>query len=206
MRQRLILLALLAVLVTIAACESDNAKDDTSNESRATTSEPTTSGKGGPASGGIVAVRLEGIGGHFREGFEIGLRFENAEGEVIAATLWGDFVQSQGILSLDAFYDSVLEQVVPMGEIVVLATVNVGQAGAAVPPDLDGDLKCRLEVQVPESGRVDVEVGFSNHENCLRVIPGGWQEPPSLPWAVSDMTGEGQDMQGLSGRGEVHLK
>lgn len=57
-----------------------------------------------------MAVSLEETGGPFREGFEIGLRFENTEWRVIAATLWSDFVKSQGIQNREAFYDSVLEQ------------------------------------------------------------------------------------------------
>ncbi len=122
---------------------------------------------------GVVAVSLEEVGGFFIEGFEIGLRFENATGEVIAATLWSDFVVSQGDTSLEDFYDSILEQVVPAGELVVLATANVGMGPPPEVPDLGGDLRCRLEVVVPENGRVNVEVSFVNHENCLSVISGG---------------------------------
>ncbi|MBT8247246.1 MAG: hypothetical protein KJN73_05495 [Acidimicrobiia bacterium] len=144
---------------------------------------------GGPATG-LVAVSLEEVGGFFHEGFEIGLRFENAEGEVIAATLWSDFVVSQGVKGLEDFYDSILEQVVPAGELVVLATVNVGIGPPPEVPDLGGDLRCRIEVVVPENDRVNIEVSFVNHENCLRLIPGGWQEPPDYSFVLDSSCGE----------------
>lgn len=35
-------------------------------------------------------------------------------------------------------------------------------------PDLAGDLRCRLEVDVPGSSRVDVEVTFDDSDDCLR--------------------------------------
>jgi hypothetical protein len=75
---------------------------------------------------GTIAVRIEDVDGFFIEGFEVGLRFETPDGEVIASTLWTDFVQSLGAESIDAYYDSVLEQDVPAGTVVVLASANVG--------------------------------------------------------------------------------
>ena len=46
----------------------------------------------------------------FIEGFEVGLRFEATDGEVIASTLWSDFVAASGDDTTDAYYDSVLTQ------------------------------------------------------------------------------------------------
>ena len=118
---------------------------------------------------GVVAVSIEEMSGRLIEGFEVGLRFETADGEVIDSTLWSDFVQSQGSASLDAYYESILEQDVPSGEVVVLASANVGPGGPPEVPDLDGELRCRLVVDVPDDGRVEVEVGFADQEDCLRL-------------------------------------
>ncbi len=118
---------------------------------------------------GVVAVRLQDVDGYFIEGFEIGLRFETATKEVIAATLWSDFVLSTGDDGIDAYYDSVLEQSVPAGTITILATANVGMGPGPVIPDPNGALDCRLTVEVPADGRIDVEVGFDDG-NCLREL------------------------------------
>jgi hypothetical protein len=118
---------------------------------------------------GTVAVHIEELDGVFVEGFEVGLRFETPEGEVLGSTLWSDFVQTQQDDSLDAYYDSVFEQEVPAGSVVVLASVNVGIGPPPEVPDLDGPLRCRLEVEVPDGGRVDVEVRFDDPDACLRL-------------------------------------
>lgn len=118
---------------------------------------------------GVIAVQLEDLDGVFVEGFEVGLRFETPDGEVIGSTLWSDFVASMPDASLDAFYDSVLEQDVPAGSVVVLASANVGIGPPPEIPDLDGPLRCRLEVVVPQDGRVDIEVTFDDPDACLRL-------------------------------------
>jgi hypothetical protein len=117
---------------------------------------------------GTIAVSLEEVQGAFIEGFEIGLRFETPEGEVFHKQLWTDFVQSLGSDTIDAYYDSVFEQPVPAGDVVVLASVALGMGPAPVPPDLDGDLDCRLPVTVPADGRVEVQVSFdASTGSCL---------------------------------------
>lgn len=98
---------------------------------------------------GAVAVRIEEIDGFLIEGFEVGLRFETPDGEVIASTLWTDFVQSLWVDSIGDYYDSVLQQEVPAGTVAVLASANVGLGPPPEVPDLTGDLRCRLEVEVP---------------------------------------------------------
>ena len=124
---------------------------------------------GDQASGsGVIAVHIEELDGVFVEGFEVGLRFETPDGEVIGSTLWSDFVESRADASLGAYYDSVLEQDVPAGTVVVLASANVGIGPPPEIPDLDGPLRCRLEVVVPQDGRVDVEVTFDDPDVCLR--------------------------------------
>ena len=119
---------------------------------------------------GTINVRLEPVNGFFIEGFEVGLRFETPDGETIASTLWTDFVESTDNSSLDAFYTSVLGQPVPAGDVVVLATANVGIGPGPVIPDPSGDLDCRIVVSVPADGEVTVEVSFSGDGNCLREI------------------------------------
>lgn len=113
-----------------------------------------------------LAEETDGV---FIEGFEVGLRFETPDGELIGSTLWSEFVESQGDESLDAYYDSVLEQEVPAGNVVVLASANVGIGPPPEVPDLDGALRCRLEVEVLDTGRVDAEVTFDDPHDCLRL-------------------------------------
>jgi hypothetical protein len=154
MRSRLFVLA----LVTSAAVAGCGDEPDT-------TSAPDESVSGM----GTVAVHIEEIDGVFIEGFEVGLRFEAPEGNVVGSTLWSDFVDSQGDVSIDAYYDSVLEQEVPAGPVVIRASANVGIGPAPEVPDLDGALRCRLDVTVPGAGRVDVEVTFDDPDDCLRL-------------------------------------
>ena len=124
----------------------------------------------GDAATGTVAVHLEEVEGVFMEGFEVGLRFETPDGEVLGSTLWSDFVQSQSDEpTMEDHYTSVFEQEVPAGEIVVLAEANVGIGPPPEVPDLDGDLRCRLVVDVPDGATVDVEVTFSGDADCLRL-------------------------------------
>ncbi len=149
------LLVLAAVTAAVTACGGPDA---------ASTQDRTVS-----SGNGTVAVRLEQIDGVFVEGFEVGLRFETPEGNIISSTLWSEFIETQGDASLDAYYNSVLEQDVPAGPVVVLATANVGMGPPPEVPDLDGDLRCRLEVDVPADGRVDVEVTFDDPNDCLRL-------------------------------------
>lgn len=131
---------------------------------------------------GTVLVRLEPVAGVFIEGFEVGLRFETTDGEVIAATLWSDFVQSLGRTDLDAFYDSVLTQPVPPGVIRVLAEANVGMGPGPVIPDLEGDLPCEVTLDVGPNTEVVVEVSFDGSDDCLHVIPSedSSREQPSI--------------------------
>jgi hypothetical protein len=153
-------LLLAALAVSLGACGDDDptttAGDDTAS-----------------AATGTIFVHLEEASGIFIEGFEVGLRFETTSGEVIDATLWTDFVQSQSGdgAAIEAYYDSVLEQEVPAGPVVVLASVAIGMGPGPVAPDLDGDLDCRLEVDVPADGRVEIEVAFdSSTGRCLTEV------------------------------------
>jgi hypothetical protein len=59
----------------------------------------------------------------------------------------------------------------PAGIVVVEAEVSIGIGPGPVPPDLDApELPCRLEVEVPDGGRVDVEVSFQPEGDCLRKV------------------------------------
>ncbi len=155
MRTYLPALAMLAMMVSSNACGVDAVRTD--------------SGSTESGGQGTVAVHIQEMDGVFVEGFEVGLRFEQIDGEVIASTLWSDFVESLGSESKDAYYDSVLEQTVPAGTVVVLASANVGIGPPPEVPDLAGDLRCRLKVEVPAEGRVDIEVTFDDAANCLRL-------------------------------------
>ncbi len=170
----------LASIVLLAACGSDDTSSGAESEAPPVTvgdtlpevdAPPTDPGTTDPeqASTGTINVRLDEVEGFFIEGFEVGLRFETPDGEVIDSTLWSDFVAAQGDPDISAFYESVLEQHVPAGEVVVLASANVGAGPPAEVPDLDGDLQCRLVVDVPANGSVDVVVTFSGNEECLEL-------------------------------------
>jgi len=137
-------------------------------------------GTGAPAAPGAVRVRLEPVEGFFIEGFEIGLRFETGAGERIAATLWTDFVATTGRDDLEAFYDSVLVQEVPAGDVRLLAQVEIGMGPGPSIPDVDGPLPCSLELDVPAGGSVEVEVSFEGGDGCLRLVaPGGAGPDPA---------------------------
>ena len=171
-----LLVALVAITVLAVSCGSDGAAatDDAPNEP--TTTQPdqsdqaeTTTVPGREADTGTIDIRLEEVEGIFIEGFEIGLRFETADGDVLASTLWSDFVTSAGSSAPDAFYTSVLSQPVPTGDVVVLATVNIGAGPPPVVPELDGEMDCRLEVTVPAGDTIAVEVSFADAD-CLRLV------------------------------------
>jgi hypothetical protein len=121
------------------------------------------------AGAGQVKIHLEEVQGIFIEGFEVGIRIETVEGETLYATLWTDFVQAQDDPNITDYYQTVLTQAVPATEIVVLATVNVGQRPAPVRPDITGEMACRLVLNVPADGVVEIELGFNGAENCLSV-------------------------------------
>jgi hypothetical protein len=161
---KLLVLVLAAASFALVGCGDDDPSTIAGSPDETTT---TTESSGS----GTVAVSLEPVEGMFTEGFEIGLRFETADGEVLDKQLWTDFVQSLPDTAsggIDAYYKSVLEQPVPAGDVVVLASVAIGMGPGPVPPDLDGDLDCRLPVTVPPDGRVEVQVSFdSSTGDCL---------------------------------------
>jgi hypothetical protein len=155
----------LAALPLLAGCGDD---DDAAGDDGTGPSE--VDGEADEAGGeGTVAVHLEATEGIFVEGFEVALRFETGDGEVLDSLLWTEFVAGLGDQSIEAFYDSVLEQPVPAGPVVVHAEVALGIGPPPVPPDPTGELACRLEVDVPDGGTVEVEVAFTDAD-CLREV------------------------------------
>ena len=131
---------------------------------------PIDTGGSDPSPKGTVTVQLEEVEGIFVEGFEIGLRFETADGDVIDSTLWTNFVADLGDQAPERFYDAVLSQQVPAGSVVVFATVNVGIGPPPEVPDLSGEMQCRLDITVGESQVVAVEVDFSGTSDCLQTL------------------------------------
>jgi hypothetical protein len=155
MRTRWVGVMVLAGLAAVAACGDDDGGAAEADD-------------GGT---GTVAVSLEPTDGFLVEGFEVGLRFSDADGTEINRVLWSDFVASQGDDSIEAFYDSVLEQEVPAGPVVVEAQVSIGIGPPPEPPNLDADeLPCRLEVEVAAGERVEVQVAFLPEGDCLSVL------------------------------------
>lgn len=166
-RAAALLLSLLPLVV--AGCD-----DGTEELTTATGSRDPAADDGGEAMAapGEVHVQLEEVEGFFIEGFEVGLRFETASGEVIASTLWSDFVASTERTEIEAFYDSVLTQEVPAGTVRVGAEVNIGMGPGPSIPDLSGPLPCTLDVDVAPGEVVDVEVHFDGGTDCLRLLAG----------------------------------
>jgi hypothetical protein len=143
------LLLLPAVALLLTACDDD-----------ATDAEAPT---------GTVTVAIEPVDGVLIEGFELGFRIETADGEVLDEVVWNEFVAAEGDGTVEAFYETVYEREVPIGTVTVLAQVNVGIGPPPEPVDPAGDLNCSLDVEVPEDGRVEVEVALDPAGNCLRL-------------------------------------
>ncbi len=170
-RRRTWLLALGAVLI-VALVSGWALTRPTSPDDVVVASEGEGFNSAADAGPGEVQVRLEEVDGAFIEGFEIGLRFETGDGELIASLLWSDFVASTGRTDLDAYYDSVLSQAVPAGTVRVSAEVNIGAGPAPSIPDLSAELRCLLVVEVDPGAVVGVEATFNDSADCLRVVPG----------------------------------
>lgn len=172
LRSAVLLAALALTAVTAGACGDD----DTATDPPPVPPEPTTTGAvptAPPEQGedsAIVAVRIEEVDGIFIEGFEVGLRFETGDGDVIESMRWSDFVAAQEPSTPESYYDAVLEQTVPAGEVVVLAEVTVGTGPPPSVPDLEGELPCRVELQLAEDERAELEVRFDAPEDCLRQL------------------------------------
>jgi hypothetical protein len=163
MRSILLLAAPAFALSVLAACGDDSA--DPVSETT-TDTEADTGGGGGT---GTLAVALEPIEGVLIEGFELGVRVESADGEVLDRVVWNDFVAAEGDGTIEAFYESVYETEVPAGTVTVLAAVSVGIGPPPEPVDPDGALNCELDVEVPAGGRVEVEVALNPEGDCLSV-------------------------------------
>ena len=116
------------------------------------------------AEAGTITVNIEEVQGIFTEGFEIGLRFETPEGTVIDSVLWSDYITS---LDNGDFYKSTLVQSVPAGTVNIIGEANIGIGPPPETPDIDGEMRCRLTVDVPSNGNVAIEVTFSDPDICL---------------------------------------
>lgn len=83
MRRQLTVLTALLALAAMASCGDGTGTTSTDEPDPGT---PTSGAEGT----GTIAVHIEDVDGVFTEGFEVGLRFETTDGEVIASTLWTD--------------------------------------------------------------------------------------------------------------------
>lgn len=117
-----------------------------------------------------VRVRIEKTEGIFVEGFEVGLRFETADGDVIHSALWSDIVNATKSPDIDAYYTTVFTQSVPAAPITVSAEANVGIGPAPSVPDLDGPLPCSVELDLAPGADQLLEVSFDDATNCLRPV------------------------------------
>ena len=165
----LLTIAALVLLLTGCSAEGDGTTgpSDTSANAREGTA------------AGTVSVRLETVQGIFTEGFEVGLRFEDGDGKVIDATLWSAFVESQVEPAARDYYGSVYELTVPAGRVAVLASANIGIGPGPEIPDIEGNLRCRLDLDIGEGEHVAVEVAFTGNSDCLSLV--GLQLHPLRP-------------------------
>ncbi len=148
--------------------DGTSTEDDASTEDDTSTEDP---GTDAPAVGeGTLVIALEDVQGFFTEGFEVGLRVEQPDGTVVSSWRWNDVVEQFGDGTARAFYETVLEEPVPAGTVVVLATVNLGIGPPPEVPDLEGEMDCRIKVEVPAGGQAQVEVNFSGTPDCLRLV------------------------------------
>ena len=115
---------------------------------------------------GVLSIGLESSRA-CHQGFEVVLRVETADGQVLDSVLWTDFVQSLGATTR-GFLHSGLRGGRPRRCARRLAEVNVGIARRPR-SDLEGDLPCELPVEVGAGERVEVEVSFDGSTECLRL-------------------------------------
>ena len=127
---------------------------------------------------GEIRVRLADAGRFYTEGFQIDLRFETGEGEVIASTSWTGSLASSGPTDMDGYYDSVRSQPVPAGTIRIWGEVDLGVGPGPSITDPSGDLRCLLTVKVAPGEVVTVEASADDPADCLHLIPSG---DPDLP-------------------------
>ena len=159
------------VLLLLGACSDDEpeAGDDNSVETTA----PADEGAGGDGETGTITVQLEPTQGIFVEGFAVGLRFTDADGNELKAITWEDVVAELDPASNpNIYYEAVYEQEVPAGTTTVGTDVNIGIGPGPEPPDLLADpMPCELEVEVPAGETVALEVSFDDSTaDCLRII------------------------------------
>lgn len=137
---------------------------------------------------GVVEVRLGPVDRYFIEGFEVSLRFETADGAVVAAGRWSDAVRAAFVdggrpevgpdgarctrsgLTLDSYYTHVLRQPVPAGTVVLWSTMSVGIGAGPDDPDPSGPLESRLVLDVEGGERVSVEVSLRGGPYCLNAV------------------------------------
>ncbi len=153
-------------------------RNDASDDSQTVTAAAGTAAGTSDGDTGTVRVQLEPVDGFFIEGFEVGLRFETADGEVIDSTLWSDHIASLDADRLEAYYESRLDQTVPAGPVVVRAEVTIGVGPPPSIPDLEGDLPCRLDLEVGPGEIATVEVSFAGGPECLKLRSEAEHTPP----------------------------
>lgn len=171
---RRLIIPVLLVLGLLAACGDDSDDDPAAGDGGAVPAEGADSeGDEAPSGTGTLVIGMEEVEGILIEGFEAGFRIETADGEVLDSFLWSDHVASLDAEGPEAFYDATYESEVPAGEVVVRGEVNVGIGPPPAVPDVDGELRCELTVEVPEGERVEVEATFSGESDCLRLVEGG---------------------------------
>lgn len=170
---RLAPLVLVLLALGAASCSDDDGQADPLPDT-STTVPVGDGGDDGEAAGeGTLAVRLEPTDGIFIEGFEVGLRFTDAEtGDELERVVWSEYVAALGPdAGVDAFYDAVYE-LPAAGTVRVGVDVNIGIGPGPEPPDLDAEpMPCELDVEVPSGATVTVEVSFDDAApECLQVV------------------------------------
>jgi hypothetical protein len=140
------------------------------------------------AAGAVVRVGIEPVEGFFVEGFEVALRFEGADGTVLASRYWSDWVQESGGEEIDGYYSSELDQPVPVGTVTVHGQATIGPGGPPERPALGGNLPCVLELDLEAGDVATVQVVFESEDDCLRLVGIDGPDGPEVTTEPADPT------------------
>jgi hypothetical protein len=185
-------LALVVVLgLTLSACGGDDSDDETStgdqdqaDDTTDTTATADDSGGDSPAAAGdaTLAVDLERIEGIMIEGFDVTLKFYGPDDELISEREWSQVVPDGGG-DPQAFYDYVLNEPVPAGQVKRVSYMRISPGGAIPPPQEPG---CETTVDIADGDTARITLLFQGDPSA----EGGCA-------AVSSATAEADEMLGM---------
>lgn len=171
MRLLWLAVVLVGALLGVTACNDDGTAEQPPIPPEPLRDDPVVTEPAGEAGeAAVIELRVEDVDAVAVEGFEAALRIETADGEVLERLLWTDLVAAQDPSTPVSAYDLVHEQVVPPGEIVVLAQVALGIGPPPATPDLDGELPCEVNLELAADDVAVIELRLVDSPDCLQLI------------------------------------